>query len=701
MSDKIKAQHWSRKAVLYVRQSSTVQVIHNLESQRLQYAMEERLAHLGWRDVEVIDEDLGRSAAGTVVRAGFQRLVAEVCLGHVGAVAAREVSRFARNNREWQHLIEVCRMVDTLLIDHETVYDSRLGNDRLLLGLKGSLNEYELDLLRQRAVEARRAKARRGEFVANLPVGHLKGEDGRIEQAPDQRVQEAIRLVFRKFMELGAIRQVLLWFLEEGLKLPVRRWNGRCWETIWKRPRYTTVRSILTNPIHGGAYAYGKTEVVARYRDGLPVKEIRTKARADWLALIPHHHDGYVSWEEFERVQKMIEKNAQAYRATHPGAAKRGAALLAGVLRCRRCGRKMLVKYTGRERNMLRYACNRGFLDNAEARCIEFGGRDADAAIAGQLLRVLEPAALAAALQAHQQQVQHQDDVVTALTQELEAARYAADSARRQYDLIDPANRLVAAELERRWEAALQQVSAVELRLEQAQDKRPLPVPSQADFLALAKDFATVWNHPDVDVRLKKRLLRILVHEIVVDIDEAAAEVVLVTHWQGGVHSELRVRRRRHGQNRLHTPPDVVDAVRELVKICPDDIIAGILNRAGLRTGHGNRWTRERVVSLRGHFQIRKHNAERQAAEGWLNLTDAAATLGVCTITLRRAIDRGVIQASHPFPDGPWIIHRSQLETGQGQAVALRAQRHHRTPAQPKPNQQNVDFFGISPEEAV
>src|SRR5207244_1719817 len=226
----------ARKAILYIRQSSAYQVSHNVESQRLQYAMQDRLHHLGWSEIEVVDEDLGRSAAGMVTRAGFERMVADVCLGQVGAVAAREVSRFARNSREWQQLVEVCRVVDTVLIDLETVYSPRHSNDRLLLGLKGSLNEYELDLLRQRAVEARRAKARRGEFVASLPVGYLKGEDGRIEQDPDQRVQGAIRLVFRKFLELGAIRQLLLWFLEEGLQLPVRRWDGKRWETVWKRP---------------------------------------------------------------------------------------------------------------------------------------------------------------------------------------------------------------------------------------------------------------------------------------------------------------------------------------------------------------------------------------------------------------------------------------------------------------------------------
>lgn len=255
----------ARKAILYIRQSSPYQVIHNQESQKLQYAMEEHLHQLGWREIEVVDEDFGRSAAGVVTRAGFERIIAEVCLGKVGAVAAREVSRFACNNREWQQLVEVCRMVDTVLIDQEMVYAPRLSNDRLLLGLKGSLNEYELDLLRQRSVEARREKARRGELIQAAPIGYLKTEDQRLEKDPDLRVQEAILLVFRKFAELGTVRQTLLWFLEHGLELPTRTPRG---ETCWKRPVYRSMHRILTNPIYGGAYTYGKTEQLVRYDGG-------------------------------------------------------------------------------------------------------------------------------------------------------------------------------------------------------------------------------------------------------------------------------------------------------------------------------------------------------------------------------------------------------------------------------------------------
>src|SRR3974390_2146534 len=259
ISDKVRPHHLERKAILYVRQSSVHQVLHNRESSALQYAMRDRLTALGWSQIDTVDDDLGRSAAGGVARAGFERMVAEVCLGKVGAVAAREVSRFARNSRDWQQLIEMCRVVDTVLVDQEAVYAPRLGNDRLLLGLKGSLNEYELDLLRQRSLSARHEKARRGEPVVNAPVGFVKS-GGRLEKDPDPRVQESINLVFDKVAERGSARQALLWFQEHRLDLPTRRNNGN---VVWRRPCYATIHRMIANPIYGGAYAYGKSCVAA------------------------------------------------------------------------------------------------------------------------------------------------------------------------------------------------------------------------------------------------------------------------------------------------------------------------------------------------------------------------------------------------------------------------------------------------------
>src|SRR5205823_420240 len=343
MSDKIKPQHLARKAILYIRQSSAYQVSHNLESQKLQYAMQERLQQLGWREIEVVDDDLGRSAAGTVTRAGFERIVAEVCLGKVGAVAAREVSRFARNSREWQQLVEVCRVVDTVLIDLDTVYSPRHSNDRLLLGLKGSLNEYELDLLRQRSVEARRAKTQRGELLVAAAVGYLKTDAPHVEKDPDRRVQDAIALVFRKFGELGTVRQTLWWFLEHGVQLPVHVPYGA---TNWKRPSYAMLYRMLSHPMYGGAYAYGKTERAFHYEHGEPRASSRRKPWTQWVALIPNANEGYVRGDAFERNQHAMTENLRG--PGHTGAATNGTALLAGLLRCRRCGRKLMVWYTGR-----------------------------------------------------------------------------------------------------------------------------------------------------------------------------------------------------------------------------------------------------------------------------------------------------------------------------------------------------------------
>ncbi len=688
MNDKIKAHHLQRKAILYVRQSSVYQVNHNQESRQLQYAMQRRLGALGWCEIEVIDEDLGRSAAGCIQRAGFERLVAEVCMGQVGAVAAREVSRFARNNREWQNLVEVCRVVDTLLIDQEAIYTPRHGNDRLLLGLKGSLNEYELDLLRQRSVEARREKARRGELIVIAPVGFQKTEDQRLEKDPDQRVQQAIRLVFAKFLELGSVRQTLWWFIEHEVALPVGRPHG---EIQWRRPGYGTIYRMLTHPAYGGAYAYGKTEHSMRYDHGQPRRVSRRKPRDQWLALIPEAHEGYLSWEQFERIQHMISENG--YGTGSPGAAKRGLSLLAGLLRCRRCGRKLTVYYTGRDHTMLRYACRRGRLDNGDVNCIAFGGVAVDEALSQQVLRVVQPGAIEAAVLSSQQTTAQQDDVLGALARDLEAARYAANRAWKQYDATDPDNRLVASELERRWNQALQRVEELEQRIDRQRRQRTTEAtPTLEDFQTLASDLEAVWAHPETDVRLKKRIVRTLIHEIVADVDAEAGEIILVIHWQGGVHTELRLPRRRRGQTSAQTDKEIVAVVQVLVRICTDDVIASFLNRNGLRTGRGNRWTRERVCSLRSYNKIPRHCPERRTSQGWMNLTQAADFLGISARTLRLAVERGEIEADHPLNDGPWVFNRRALETEAAARLVARVRGRREFPAKPTASQTSLDF---------
>lgn len=687
MNEKISDRHLARPAIVYVRQSSQHQVQHSQESQRLQYAMEQRVRALGWREVVVIDEDLGQSASGTAHRSGFVRMVSEIGLGKVGAVAAREVSRFARNNRDWHQLVEMCSLVDTLLIDHEAIYDARRGNDRLLLGLKGSLSEYELDLLRQRSLEARWQKARRGELVQVRPVGFVNSADGRLEMDPDLRVQRAVKLIFDKFFELGSARQVLMWFIDAGLQVPTRRYESGGWVTHWKRPAYRMIIRVLADPTYAGAYVFGRTMQLRQVHDGVVKKKSVRRPPDEIPVLIRDHHKGYVSWEHFEKVQQMLANNTRGFDATRPGAAKRGAALLSGLLRCRRCGRKLMVSYSGREYTVPRYNCYRGRLDNGDAKCINFGGLPVDDAVGGEVLHVVEPGSIEAAMLAASEASSDKDDVIKVLLLEAEAARYATQRAWKQYDAVDPHNRLVADELERRCNAAMQTQREIEARVEheRAQCERHQQPPVE-QLQTLTSDLRGVWDDPQTDVRLKKRILRTLIEEIVVDVDERQHEIVLVLHWKGGVHSELRVARRQRGHSSAHSSPEVVDAIRMLARICTDEAIAGYLNRNGMLTGRGNRWTQQLVTSSRSKRKIPRFMIERRDEAGWMNLTEAARYLQVSPMTLRRAVERGVVHADHPLADGPWIFQRQHLED----PIVGGAFASLRSPAKPTSQQTNL-----------
>jgi hypothetical protein len=482
---------------------------------------------------------------------------------------------------------------------------------------------------------------------------------------------------------LAARAQALLWFHEHDLDLPVKQNSG---DIAWRRPNYATIHRMIENPIYGGAYAYGKTASGMGY--GAAGVKTRRKARADWLALMPNAHEGYVSWEKAEAIRTMVSSNVPTSR--HHGAPKHGNALLAGLIRCHRCGRKLTLRYSGMKHHIPRYSCSRGWMDNAEPRCIAFGGLRVDDAIEEALLRVVEPGAIAAAVEAEAQAASRRDQVRDALTRDLEAARYGADRAFRQYDAIDPQNRLVAAELELRWNRALTHVGEIENKIAAHDAVTPEPSPLSATHVAaLAGDLRVVWSAPTTDARLKKRIVRTVIHEVVADIDDVASEIVLLIHWIGGVHTELRLPKRRRGQ-RNSTSADIIAAVRQLVLIANDELIAGILNRNGLVTGHGNRWTRERVTALRSHHKIPVFRLAPDGIEPWLNLNKAARLLGVAPKTLRLAAEAGEIEGVHPLPDGPWIFSRSALCQSAAQRIVARARQNPKYPAGSHPDQQNL-----------
>src|SRR5213594_3888544 len=398
--EKIQPEHLARPAFVYVRQSTLDQVRHHHESQRLQYGLADHARALGWREVVIIDDDLGKSGASAAGRVGFQRLVATVGLGQVGAILGSEVSRLARNNRDWYQLLDLCGLLNTLIIDTEGIYDPRQLNDRLLLGLKGTMSEAELGWIRQRAHEGLLAKARRGALILGLPVGYVQTRDGRVEKHPDQRVQHAISLVFAKFAEVGSVRQTLLWFRQEPLTLPSIE-HEPAWgaAVTWRLPVYNTILKFLANPFYAGAYAFGRTGTHTTIVDGVPRKTRgHRREREEWIAFVRDHHEPYISWDIWERNRALITHNAQMKGLMVKGAVRRGPSLIAGLLRCGRCGRRLHVTYSGTKGYVPRYSCRGADINHGAGRCIAFGGLRVDEAIEREILRVLAPGAIEAAL---------------------------------------------------------------------------------------------------------------------------------------------------------------------------------------------------------------------------------------------------------------------------------------------------------------
>jgi DNA invertase Pin-like site-specific DNA recombinase len=657
MSIKITPDHLGRIAVVYVRQSTMAQVMGNLESQRRQYDLAGAAEGAGFKSVTVIDDDLGRSGSGGMQRPGFERLVAMVCSGDVGAVYCIEASRLARNGRDWHHLIDLCAIAGALVIDPDGAYDPRLVNDRLLLGLKGTMSEYELSLMRQRGIAARDSKAARGEYRFMLPPGFCWSEAGKIEIDPDEHVVDAIRLVFTKFRELGSARQVFLWLRSADIKMPVVRRNVDVYKVIWKAPAYHTVVQILHNPLYAGAYAFGRSAQRTRVVDGRARKVSGFgKPREQWNVLLNDNHPSYISWQDYEDNQKLLLENAHMKKNCARKSARGGRALLTGLMRCGRCGRMMRVFYGMAKGNAHRYQCRGDDGHVGAGLCIGIGGVRIDRAVALQILEAVSDRAVDAAIFAADRVERSRRDVVAAVERELETARYDASLASRRYELVDPAKRHVARELEARWNGALERVAELERRIQDLRARSSdSPKIDRALLLQLAGDLSAVWNAPSTDTRTKQRLIHILVQEIVCELDDSANEAVLLIHWTGGRHTEVRVPRVKTGRYPGDSAPAAVDALRKLAGQWPDRKLAESLNRMRCKTADGETWTTVRVREMRERLDLPEYDSAKVGEEA-ISLAKAAERLGICVGSAKRLALKGVLPATQPMPGSPWLV---------------------------------------------
>jgi excisionase family DNA binding protein len=646
-----------RKAVVYVRQSTQTQVQTNLESQRRQYDLVEEARRRGFAQVEVIDDDLGRSASGMVARPGFDRLVAWLCAGEVGAVLCFDASRLARNGRDWHHLLELCGLVEARVIDLDGVYDPCRPNDRLLLGMKGSISEFELGVLRARMFEAARAKAHRGELRISVPIGYIWHREIGLGFDPDMRLQETIRLIFERFRKLGSARQVMLSLAVDEVHFPRPSDGKKMVSFDWTPIRYRNVISVLKNPFYAGVYVYGKSEKRTTLVEGRLRKSYgHGKPLDQWDVMLKEHHEAYIDWAEFERNQKQLAVNAYG-RVGGAKSGRGGRALLAGMLCCGRCGRRLVVAYVGRGVPQAVYRCDRPNLQLAQPRCFTFGGRRPDEVITRELLRAVEPMAIEAALQAERRHMEVQVDQRRIAELELQQARYEATLAERRYAACDPDNRLIAAQLEKSWEGALQRVLACEKRLNAVEQAQSF---ARSDLAGLAEDLAAAWDAPGVTMRARQQLLRTLVKDIVADVDDATREVVLTIHWRGGQHSQVRVTKPRSGEHGCRTPEEALAVMRSMAGKWSDEHIAATLNRMGLPTGQGKTWTAHRVGSVRMVNDIRAYRSAHKDGQ-WLTMSEAAAKLGVNNHRIRRLIKEGLLPAKQVVPRAPYQIRASDL----------------------------------------
>ncbi len=653
LSGKVQAAHRERLALVYVRQSTPQQVLDHQESTRLQYGLRQRAEALGWASerVRVIDDDLGKSGASAVDRTGFQRLVAEVSLGHVGLILGIEMSRLARSCADWYPLLELCALFGTLIADSDGIYDPAQYNDRLLLGLKGTMSEAELHLLQQRLRQGRLNKARRGALAVPLPVGYLRRPSGEVALDPDAQVQAVARLIFRQFEELGTLNAVLRYLARHQIQLGVRLREGpNRGDLVWRRPNRQTLQNLLHNPLYAGAYAYGRRQIDPRRKQpGRRATGRVVQPEDRWFVLIQDQCPAYIRWEQYERNVARLEANRA--RSAAVGAVRNGAALLAGLVVCGRCGCRLRVQYGGRAHRPT-YTCSLHYVTYGTTLCQSLAGPALDQYVSAQVLVALEPAALELSLTAARHLERERADLLQLWEHRRERAAYEAERAGRHYQALEPENRLVARQLARAWEEKLATHQQVEEDYARFLQRQPclLSEPEQAAIRQLAADIPALWHAPRTTAAERKEIIRQVVERVEVTVAGESERVGVIIVWAGGSQTTGTLIRPVGRLEQLSYYPQLCDRVRTLVAAGHTAAaVAAQLHAEGYRPPKQSaRFDRQAVQDLIQRFGLRPRRPQRPAvtldADEWW-VADLAQALAMPRATVENWIKRGWVQA--------------------------------------------------------
>ena len=664
INNKIKESHLERKAIIYIRQSTDRQVQRNKESQRLQYALQDKAKQWGWKDIEIIDSDLGSSAAvGASERLGFERITSLVAVGEAGIIFSREASRLSRTDKDWCRLLEVCNIFNTLISDGEQIYDCNCMDDQLILGIKGTISAVELKILHTRLIAGMEEKAKRGEFKRQVPPGYIWDPNDKVVKDPNKRIRDTIELIFKKFREIQSIRQTYLWFHSENIEVPVLKDKAGKKEIVWKLPEKAYLQAMLKNPFYAGVYVWGRETTKLEYKDGKIVKrKVKMSDARESKVFIEDHHDGYIALEAFDENQDLIRSNSLSQtQVERRGAARNGQGLLSGILRCGRCGRKLYVAYYGKSGTAARYIC-RGDYESGGKYCLAFGGRTVDKKFKKELLGAVSPYSMQASIKATKMLSTKEEDKVKAFEQKINQLEYETSRAFEQYNEVDPRNRLVAAELERRWNEKLEELERAKKNLTNAEiEKCSISDEEKEKILALGENFSKVWENQHCSNALRKKIIRTVIKEVIVDLNDENQMLKFIIHWEGGCHTEFEMPKPVSGVGQKTSLEDL-EIIRKMASRYGDDAIARVLNKLGRKTATGKRWNESRVRTIRGKYSIAGHIHTINDPD-ILTLGQSAKYLNVSQTTIKRLVANDILEKDQIVSWAPWEIKKQDLDS--------------------------------------